>query len=170
MRVRLFLHPWPKCPGLSVCYCPRSEAIFPSAAEQPFENGRMIWLAQVPYNDSVIENVIFVLYDDGTANRFQDTWTSVEPESDPALVPPAGLYRPIRGFGKLWRENAGVRERLGWATAPERGFEGAFQEQESVGYFAYARTLENRIVRLTGGLMYGPPDAEGRGYWTLVEP
>ena len=32
----------------------------------------------------------------------------------------AGLRTPQRGFGKVWRENPAVRERLGWATQPER--------------------------------------------------
>ena len=32
------------------------------------------------------------------------------------------MYAPVRGFGKLWREQlAGPVSALGWATAPERG-------------------------------------------------
>src|SRR5262245_60288081 len=34
--------------------------------------------------------------------------------------PPAGLYEPIRGFGKLWRSNPQVRNTLGWAAGPEQ--------------------------------------------------
>ena len=36
-------------------------------------------------------------------------------------TPPAGLVEPVRGFGKVWRENPAVRQALGWATAPENG-------------------------------------------------
>jgi hypothetical protein len=41
------------------------------------------------------------------------------------VVAPPGNYVPIRGFGKVWREgtstrtSTSIRERLGWATAPE---------------------------------------------------
>ena len=33
----------------------------------------------------------------------------------------------MRGFGALWRARAEVRDRLGWALAPERGVAGAAQ-------------------------------------------
>jgi len=51
-------------------------------------------------------------------------------EGDPergGATPPAGLFAPIRGFGKLWRENAHVRNTLGWATAPEQADRGESQ-------------------------------------------
>jgi hypothetical protein len=33
--------------------------------------------------------------------------------------PRAGLYEPGRGFGRIWREQPGVRDCLGYATDPE---------------------------------------------------
>jgi len=42
-------------------------------------------------------------------------------------VPPYGLFQPKRGFGKVWRNNPGVRSTLGWAVNEERGFQGAAQ-------------------------------------------
>jgi hypothetical protein len=62
---------------------------------------------------------IIVLFDDGTLQRFQDTYA--EGETEPEMNPPAGLFAPKRGLGKVWREGTGarVRERLGWATSPE---------------------------------------------------
>ncbi len=70
----------------------------------------MIWLED--------NETIHIFYEDGVGyypehypdwqghfERFEDTWTPDEPESDPAVVPPEGLYQPIRGFGKVWREN-----------------------------------------------------------------
>ena len=42
-------------------------------------------------------------------------------ESDPSIVPPWGYYQPLRGFGKVWRENPSVRGSLSWATEQERG-------------------------------------------------
>jgi hypothetical protein len=32
---------------------------------------------------------------------------------------PQGKLQPIRGFGKVWRDNADVRRKLGWALAKE---------------------------------------------------
>jgi hypothetical protein len=53
---------------------------------------------------------------------YEDTYTDGEPESDPELVPPEGMEQPLRGFGKLWRDNPDIREALGWAITPEFGF------------------------------------------------
>ena len=48
----------------------------------------------------------------------------------PSIVPPWGYYQPVRGFGKAWRQEPGVRDRLGWATDTERGFSAAVQSFE----------------------------------------
>jgi len=132
--------------------CPAAEAIYPTAAEQPFEHGRMIWLKETRVGEFVDENVIFVLYENGQLEKYQDKWMPNEPDSDPTFVPPEGLYQPIRGFGKLWRENKSVRERLGWARTPEQGFEGAWQPAavESLGGTTYIRALDGEIIVLTG--------------------
>jgi len=39
----------------------------------------------------------------------------------------AGLFQPVRGFGKVWREDADLRARLGWATAPEQSYDLVYQ-------------------------------------------
>lgn len=143
--------------------CAVDEATLSPAAEQSFEGGRMIWLKEMNNGEEVIENVIFVLYDDQRWEAFEDTWRSGQPESDPALVPPAGLYQPVRGFGKLWRENEQVRKTLGWATAPEQGFEGASQRPlvESIPSVLYVRTFDDRIAKLYGWQ---------RGNWEFFTP
>jgi hypothetical protein len=62
-----------------------------------------------------------VLYNTGTYTRFADTWIDgVDPISGGETAP-SGLYEPIRGFGKIWRSDVGVRNGLGWATQPEVG-------------------------------------------------
>jgi hypothetical protein len=87
-------------------------------AEQVFERGRMFWLEPV--------NQIWVITQDEEGRNawyvFQDTYDDNEPESDPSLQPPAGLMQPIRGFGKLWRENQDIQDLLGWATDSELGY------------------------------------------------
>jgi len=89
------------------------------AAEESFQNGYMFWRQDTKY--------IYVLYNNGTWQGYNDTWTSSEPEWDPSIVPPPGYYQPKRGFGKVWRENAAVRNGLGWATTEERGFYASVQ-------------------------------------------
>ena len=104
--------------------CPAALPAISAAAEQPFEGGVLIWLEET---DSVI-----VFYAGGRWQRFDDTWTADQPESDPALVPPAGRFQPIRGFGKVWRERPEVRELLGWALGVELGFESTIQDQATL--------------------------------------
>ena len=62
-----------------------------------------------------------MLYSNGLWQSVADTFVDGQPESDPAIVAPWGYYQPIRGFGKVWREEPGVRDRLGWGTEKERG-------------------------------------------------
>ena len=62
-----------------------------SAAYQSFEGGHMVW------NGSTRE--IFILYNDGTYQTVQDTWTEGEVFND-GRTPPDGRYTPTRGFGK----------------------------------------------------------------------
>lgn len=89
-----------------------------SSAYQPFQNGVMIWVASL---GSLPQSTIYALFNNGTYQRFNDTWTDgVDPVSGGA-VPPEGLIEPVRGFGKVWRDNPAVRDTLGWATSPENG-------------------------------------------------
>lgn len=146
--------------------CPRYEPSQTWAAEQPFENGRMIWLEEIEGADFTAQGLILVLYEDGAYEQYEDTWAEGDPEDDPEIVPPEGLLQPIRGFGKLWRENDDLRERLGWATAPEQGFDTVWQQQirESIPSVAYVRTLEGQVVRIEGwGWQTG-------GSWSPVGP
>jgi hypothetical protein len=88
---------------------------------------------------------------------YEDTWTPDQAERDPELTPPPGRYQPIRRFGKLWRENENVRERIGWATAPEQGFTGVWQplESEGLGGDVFLRTIDGQVVLFSGFWMAG---------------
>jgi uncharacterized protein with LGFP repeats len=61
----------------------------------------------------------------------------------------------VRGFGKVWREGTGVkvRERLGWATAPEKGAPGAYQQFEK-GEMFWSGAV-NKIWVLYGTVNFG---------------
>jgi len=93
-----------------------------TTAQQYFEHGQMLDVIgnydYYGYSGSGYKT-IYVLFDDGTMVSFPDNYVDGSPE--PNIQAPSGLYVPVRGFGKVWREGTGarVRERLGWATAPE---------------------------------------------------
>jgi len=97
--------------------CPLAGAPAPvSGAYQPYQNGRMVWVASL---GAGAQPAIYALLNDGTYQRLNDTFVEgVDPESV-GSVPPPGLLEPMRGFGKAWRENPPVRDRIGWAAAPE---------------------------------------------------
>lgn len=136
------------------------------AAEQPFENGRMVWLEEVRGETFVTQRQILVFYNDGKYEQYQDTWMDGQPESDPSIVPPSGLHQPIRGFGKLWRETPDVQNKLGWATEPELGFDSLWQQrfQESLPSVAYVRIFDDRVIKIAGwGWATG-------GTWEFVSP
>jgi serine/threonine-protein kinase len=96
--------------------CPLAATAQVQNAYQSFERGIMVWAASVGGQSG-----IFAIYNDGTFQRFNDTWRDgVDPVSV-GLSPPGGLLEPIRGFGKVWRESPGVSEAIGWANGAEVG-------------------------------------------------
>ncbi|MBN1311955.1 MAG: hypothetical protein JXB30_11110 [Anaerolineae bacterium] len=96
--------------------CPEQEVVTSQAAWQTFEHGTMMWIASTER--------IHTFFDNSTSGIRTDQWAPSMPESDPSIVPPDGLYQPIRGFGLVWRE---FKDVLGWATAPEFAFEVVYQ-------------------------------------------
>jgi hypothetical protein len=132
--------------------CPSSPPVVTAGAEQHFEHGLMLW--------NSAEDRVYVLFDDQSYPKwkaFVDEWDEGEPESDPSIVPPEGLYQPIRGFGLVWREEPSVRDRLGWAVAPEAGYETAIQHTARFKYnVTYVRALDGGVWEL------GPEGSEWR--------
>ena len=143
--------------------CPDGPAIISDAAEQTFENGRMLWTGH--------DQRIYVLLNDGTYRAYDDTWTAADPDRDPTLDPPVERYQPLRGFGKVWRTQSDVRDQLGWALAPERGFETLIQggwihccsQTDTVNRPIYVRDLDGRIARLWAGEVTP-------GQWSVFTP
>lgn len=85
-------------------------------ARQTFTGGLMLWRGDT--------RQIYVIYNDNRWAVYDDTFVEGEAEFDPAITPPTGYRQPIRGFGKVWREHADVRQEIGWATDKEQGFGG----------------------------------------------
>ncbi len=125
--------------------CPQEAALLSAAAEQQFEHGVMIWVGE--------ENRIYVLFDDtiytdGWA-AFEDTWQEGDPVDDPSIIPPPGFYQPQRGFGLVWRDQPTIRDRLGWALAPEVGGDTAVQRTSYYKYnHTYLKALDNNVWHL----------------------
>jgi len=97
------------------------------AVWQPFEHGLMVWTQE--------GGRTYVLLDDGAPLKpyvpVSDPLGLPLPGPDLAIVPPEGLHQPELGFALFWRGlvpgHAWVRERLGWATAPEAAYSGLWQ-------------------------------------------
>lgn len=89
-------------------------------AEQAFERGWMYWI------EPIQQIWVQTASADGQPvwSVYNDTFEEGMPETDPTLdeLAPEGTQQPIRGFGKLWRENPEIQERLGWALDDEVGY------------------------------------------------
>jgi hypothetical protein len=94
------------------------------AVWQPFEHGLMVWTQEAGRT--------YVLIEDGAPFKpyqvVSDPFGLPLPEPDPSQAPPEGFYQPERGFALFWRSlvpgHEWVRQRLGWATAPEQAYSG----------------------------------------------
>lgn len=127
--------------------CPNQEAVETTLIEQPFERGRMVYIAE--------RNQIYVLFNDGN----DPAWLSfnsvynpeVHPESEAGFVPPPGFFQPLRELGLLWRSNDTVRNRLGLGTSEGITYQGFFQtspasnEREDLFLTAGDNTIINII-------------------------
>lgn len=112
--------------------CPRGASEKMQMARQRFEGGQMIWRGDRSW--------IYVLYNNGAWAGYSDRWREGDPADDPGLTAPLGLEQPVRGFGKVWREDlGGPASALGWALEPEQGIE------------AYAQDWDYGIVLRFGG-------------------
>lgn len=120
--------------------CPTgTEADIPQAAQQRFENGLMFWRGDThtiyvfvgAQNDSY-----------GVWHQFADTWQDTDPTPQPTKAP-AGLLEPVRGFGKVWRNNPEIRQQLGWAIEQEWNITAAWQTYER----GYALWTSDKVIR-----------------------
>lgn len=92
--------------------CPAEQAVV-SMTWQPFERGMMLWRSDTREIYALLNNGIFLNY--------QDTWNG---QTLPQETPPNGLRQPQRGFGTVWLANQPptLRSSIGWATADESSY------------------------------------------------
>ncbi len=107
-----------------------------TATVQPFENGLMFWRGDTAQ--------VYVVFNDLTWQIYGDSYIEGDPDSDANITPPAGLLQPRRGFGKVWRDNPDVREKIGWALGAEKSVAANLQEFER-GLMIY---LEGEMISL----------------------
>jgi hypothetical protein len=115
-----------------------------NAAYQAFDRGYMIWLEG--------NRTIYVLHADGWYETYADDFHEGDPESDPSIVPPDGRHQPVRGFGLVWRTHPNVRDGLGWALAPEVGFQGWGQSYSGSGMHnsgTFTKFIDGSICHLS---------------------
>jgi hypothetical protein len=120
--------------------CPiAGETAIQVAAEEHFEGGYMFWRGDT--------NIVYVFVgtgDRGDVYEYVDTWQDGDPTPVAVPTPPPGLYTPVRGFGKIWNADSGLRQALGWATDRETSATGAWQS------FASGNALwtGDRVIRV----------------------
>jgi hypothetical protein len=102
------------------------------AAWQPFENGVMMWWSDL---DQIWVLINPTNSSPGFAYIYEDTWNG---ETISSGTPPAGRFGAIRGFGKVWSYLGGGTGQLGWAYAPELGYDSA------------ARSVSNGVITIKG--------------------
>jgi hypothetical protein len=147
-------------------YCPAGDPAYSYAAGQDFERGFMIWVQET--------DQFYVFESEPDPSGYKVYHSTVGLELKPGASqdnrigqdPPPGLYEPVSGFGLVWRgevewPNAGnVRERLGWATEPEFGFDTAYQDAIVAcprAWTTYMRGPHGQILRLAPATTIGWP-------------
>ncbi len=162
-----FANPPPRCPETS----PQRSA----AAAQYFEHGFMVWIEA--------SDTFYVFYEPapGELPTMEmligpaQLKPGASPDNRVGETPPPGLYEPVSGFGMLWRdelEGLGgfdvgsaerVRQRLGWALAPEFAFDTARQCQMPTLYRSWRCYLQgpgNKVLE-----MFPDSTAQARFIW-----
>ncbi len=86
------------------------------------QNGYMLYVAST-------KRVYTLAYSPNAVGVYDDTWADgQDPGGKPGPAP--NQFEPARGFGKIWRDNASVKQTLGYATATEVGYPGRIQVYE----------------------------------------
>lgn len=150
---------WP-CPEtyffeIAVENCPSGPPRTFATIYQEFEKGIMI---AIPPADRV-GPFIYALTAEGRAYTQQDPWTVDQPEIEPSLQPPAGLFAPARGFGKIWQPSEQIiQAEFGWATAETASYSAIFQSQaaSTLPGTQYLTLPDGSVAKITGG------------YWEIV--
>lgn len=127
--------------------CPAQSAFAWAGVAQPFEHGLMVF---VPANAVSANNMVYVLFDDGSMVALNDTWQNGMLIEDAAIIPPTGFFEPTRSFGLVWRDPAAaemdIRAKLGWATGAEIQYEARYQCDSTSSQVCYLQGPSGLLV------------------------
>lgn len=155
-------------------FCPTGSSFSSYAAGQAFEHGFMMWVEDT--------DEFFVFDSQPDPSGLQLYYTTVGLVLKPGASeanrtgeePPEGMVEPVSGFGLIWRgevewpDVGDVRDRLGWATEPEFGFDTTTQYALLPcprGWTAYMRGPHGEVLRLASASTIGWPLV-----WEVVQP
>jgi len=117
--------------------CPVNASHSSWSAFETFDRGIMFWRED--------RKEIYALSNDGRWSEHADQWReSIGDWSCPGSAPTKSPPTPIRGFGWVWCNAQGVRDRLGWATDVERGDKRVIQDFQNGIMFV----VEGRVYAL----------------------
>jgi len=133
--------------------CPTSRPQQVGASYRAFEGGHMIWRSDT--------NEIYVHFSDGTASIFLEQDYANLPDAVIEGAPPLNRQAPDSGFGKVWANAPGVRDKLGWALDDEQGYMATAQR---VAPPRAPRPQYAFYITLPGGEVIG----SGYGAWRIV--
>jgi hypothetical protein len=124
-----------------------------AAEELYFEGGHMLWRPDA--------GLIHVLFDHPWQPQgwgaFVDTFQASDIETDPTIADPTPMadmpiyMQPQGRFGKLWRENAWLRDRLGWAQIPYDGEGGAMS---SITFDGAVQDFQHGVLLWNGDVCF----------------
>lgn len=118
-----------------------------SAAFQPFETGFLLWRADTGR---------IVIFTQTYVAEYSVTDYGPLPNNPVTDTPPAGRFKPINGFGKVWGNYAEARNALGWGLAAEQGYQATFK---------YNPTTYATCVNLPNGQFVSFPHYTGNRSW-----
>jgi hypothetical protein len=67
--------------------------------------------------------IIVTFEKEGRWALYEDKWHEGEPQESCTVAVPEGLYQPFWGFGRIWCNEPGVRDKLGWGIDRQYGFD-----------------------------------------------
>lgn len=93
-------------------------------AEQVFQNGHMFWWKHL--------DIHLVVYSQGaragTYAMYANEWVEGDARASCSVTVPQGFYQPVMGFGRVWCKLGADTAAIGWALAPEAGFEAGYAD------------------------------------------
>ncbi|MBM4430851.1 MAG: hypothetical protein FJ026_10985 [Chloroflexi bacterium] len=132
--------------------CPVGDQVGVQGEELYFQNGHMLWRP-----DAGLIYVLFYRQATEAWGAFVDTFRPTDTDRDPAIVeptPPAGVQvyaQPTGRFGKVWRENPWLRQKLGWAVVP---YDGDGHPLPSISFSGAAQDFERGALLWNGGVCF----------------